>query len=76
MKNHSVSAVLFVKDLDKLATFYEQIAGMHRLQSDDVHLVLEVDLFHLVVHKLPEQIARDPEGNPVQVYQDKNQSAP
>jgi catechol 2,3-dioxygenase-like lactoylglutathione lyase family enzyme len=53
-----VSAVLFVKDLEKAADFYSTALGMSVVARDEYHSVLSCHGFELVVHRIPEHIAR------------------
>jgi len=57
MESASVSAVLFVKDLQRLAAFYSQALGMTCTVSDEHHSVLKCRGFSLIVHQIPKQIA-------------------
>jgi catechol 2,3-dioxygenase-like lactoylglutathione lyase family enzyme len=57
METASVRAVLFVKDLDKVAAFYVGALALTRLSGDKDHAVLECDGFELVVHQIPKEIA-------------------
>lgn len=51
------SAVLFVKQVAKLADFYQQMVGMAEIERDKSHVVLETDGFQLVIHGIPKRIA-------------------
>jgi hypothetical protein len=57
MEAARVRAVLFVKDLEKVAAFYIGALALTRLSGDKDHVVLESDGFELVVHQIPKQIA-------------------
>ena len=57
MEAASVSAVLFVKDLERVATFYVQALGMSCTLSEDHHFVLNCRGFTLIVHQIPKDIA-------------------
>jgi predicted enzyme related to lactoylglutathione lyase len=57
METASVRAVLFVKDLERVAAFYVGALVLTRLSGDKDHAVLECDGFELVVHQIPKQIA-------------------
>jgi hypothetical protein len=57
METTSVRAVLFVKDLEKVAAFYVGALALTRLSGDKDHAVLECDGFELVVHQIPKRIA-------------------
>jgi predicted enzyme related to lactoylglutathione lyase len=50
------SAVLFVKDLARVARFYETIASMSVIHADQEHMVLEFENFQLVLHAVPKGI--------------------
>ena len=52
-----VRAVLFAKDLNKVATFYSRALGMTRESGDDRHALLKQNSFELIVHQIPKQIA-------------------
>jgi len=55
------AAVLYAKDLKKLAAFYAGVTrlGLHRIAEDHIVLecVLECELFQLVVVQIPKEIA-------------------
>ena len=57
----STRAGLFVyaKDAERVASFYEAVAGMSRLQTPGDLIVLESADIQLLVHAIPEPIARD-----------------
>lgn len=46
------SVVLFVADVERVASFYKVVASMQFVSGDGDHAVLEVEGFQLVVHKL------------------------
>lgn len=50
-------AVLFAKDLDRLAQFYEQLADLPLIVRQADLTVLESETFQLVLHGLPEVIS-------------------
>lgn len=50
-------AVLFAKQLERLAKFYEQVLSMAVAHSAPDHVVLETVFFELVIHAIPESIA-------------------
>ncbi|RVU43720.1 VOC family protein [Rubrivivax rivuli] len=52
------SAVVFAKDVPRLASFYAHVIGMTEVASDDHHVVLGAEGFQLVVHGIPAAIAR------------------
>lgn len=51
-------AVLYAKDLQRVARFYRSVFDMRVIVTDDVREVLQQADFQLVVHAIPEQIAR------------------
>ena len=51
-------AVLFEKDLPRMAKFYEGILSMTAVVVEIDHIVLESDVFQLVLHSIPKQIAK------------------
>ena len=57
METSSVRAVLFAKDLNRVAAFYSQALGMTRGDSSESHVVLERLGFELIVHQIPKHIA-------------------
>jgi catechol 2,3-dioxygenase-like lactoylglutathione lyase family enzyme len=46
-------AVLFAKDLDRVAAFYSTVLGLTEAKRDDDHILLESPGFQLVVHRIP-----------------------
>lgn len=50
---------IYAKDPERLAGFYASVAGMVRLKSSPELLVLESPDLQLLVHAIPEHIARD-----------------
>lgn len=57
MESSNVSAVLFAKDLQRVAAFYSQALGMACTASDEYHWALDGYGFHLIVHQIPKHIA-------------------
>jgi predicted enzyme related to lactoylglutathione lyase len=57
METSRVRAVLFVKDLSRVAAFYSGALGLSRRTSDDSHSALERSGFELIVHQIPKHIA-------------------
>lgn len=51
-------AVVFAKDLERIAHFYGKLLSMSVARADPHHVVLETDAFELVIHAIPETIAR------------------
>jgi predicted enzyme related to lactoylglutathione lyase len=52
-----VRAVLFAKDLNRVAEFYCRALGMVRGAGDESHSVLRHRGFELIVHQIPKHIA-------------------
>jgi predicted enzyme related to lactoylglutathione lyase len=50
-------AILFAKDLERVAAFYAGALAMKRVSGDKDHAVLECDGFELIVHQIPKRIA-------------------
>lgn len=50
-------AVIYAKDLARMATFYETLFGMRRLHASPDHVVLESADLQLVIHGIPPHIA-------------------
>jgi predicted enzyme related to lactoylglutathione lyase len=50
-------AVIFAKDMERVATFYAALVPMARVHADDSIIVLEAGLVQLVIHALPPHIA-------------------
>lgn len=57
MEASRARAVLFVKDLGRVAAFYIGALGLTRVSGDKDHALLECSGFDLVVHQMPKQIA-------------------
>jgi predicted enzyme related to lactoylglutathione lyase len=57
MKDAKVSAVLFVKDLQRVAAFYSGALDMTCTRSDAYHFALDSHGFTLIVHQIPQHIA-------------------
>lgn len=55
----SVRGVLFAKDMQRVAGFYQQAIGMKELDRGDDHARLANGGFELIVHQVPEHIARE-----------------
>ena len=51
-------AVLFAKDVRRLASFYQVVAELRSRTVETDHSVLESSAFQLVIHALPEHIAK------------------
>lgn len=50
-------AVIFAKDVAKLARFYEQVVPMRAEGDDHGAIILETDALQLVIHPIPRAIA-------------------
>jgi predicted enzyme related to lactoylglutathione lyase len=50
-------AVIFAKDLHRVATFYEQLLGLPAVHSEPDHIVLASAQGELVIHAIPKRIA-------------------
>jgi hypothetical protein len=57
MEPSKVSAVLFAKNLRRVADFYERALGMTCTHSDGAHAVLDCHGFDLMVQQIPTDIA-------------------
>jgi predicted enzyme related to lactoylglutathione lyase len=51
------SAVIFAKDVDRLARFYAAVVEMAEVHRDNHHVVLDDPGFQLVIHGIPAHIA-------------------
>jgi len=51
------SAVVFAKDVARVAAFYEQVARLAVVHADADHMVLDGERSQLVVHAIPAHIA-------------------
>lgn len=64
-------ALLFAKDLDGLARFYERLLGLSVQRADGDHVVLASATFELIVHAIPAAIAQDITiGNPPEIREE------
>lgn len=50
-------AVVFAKDPARVARFYQEIAGLSVVQTEDGHIILESEDIQLVVHAIPKRVA-------------------
>jgi predicted enzyme related to lactoylglutathione lyase len=50
---------IYAKDLERLAAFYESIAGMARLHQTDELAVLESPDIQLLIHRIPPHLAAE-----------------
>ena len=53
----AAGVLIYAKDFQSLAGFYEQVLGMQRLHEDANVIVLESAALQLVIHALPADIA-------------------
>ena len=52
------SSVIFAKDLEKMANFYQALFSMQNIFQDDIHILLDSDGFQVVIHSMPDAIAQ------------------
>jgi len=50
-------AVIFAKQLERMASFYSEVLLLPVTHAEGDHVVLESDVFQLVMHAIPRQIA-------------------
>ena len=50
---------IYAKELERIASFYEGVAGMQKIHTSDDLIVLESTDIQLLVHKIPEPIASE-----------------
>lgn len=50
-------AVVFARDIDRLASFYEALVPMRRIHAEKDHIVLDSGAVELVIHGIPKRIA-------------------
>ena len=53
----AAGAVLYAKDMERVAAFYSEVVGLQRVDRDEKHVVLESRGFQLVVLRIPSAIA-------------------
>ena len=53
----AAGVLIYAKDFQSLAGFYERVLGMRRLHEDAHVIVLESAVLQLVIHALPAEIA-------------------
>ena len=51
------SAVVFAKNVARVATFYQEMIAMSVAHTDQDHVVLDAENMQLVVHAIPKHIA-------------------
>jgi predicted enzyme related to lactoylglutathione lyase len=61
---HTVSAVLFAQDLQRVAAFYREVLGALVLHSDAEHEVLSCLGFQIVVHRITPGFSQSVSANP------------
>jgi predicted enzyme related to lactoylglutathione lyase len=62
MNDHpGAGAVLYAKNMERVAAFYESVLGLRRTGHDADHVVLESPAFQLVVLSIPGHIAANVE---------------
>ncbi len=65
------SAVLFSKDVHKLADFYATVFGMEIVEKEQTHERLTINGFELVIHLIPEAIGKQIEiSDPPMIRED------
>jgi len=52
-------AVIFAKDIRRVAAFYEHLCALAVVDAHSDHIVLESGAFQLVIHGIPPAIAQD-----------------
>lgn len=50
-------AVIFVKNLERVAKFYEKLLSLSVVEAESGHVVLESEAIQLVLHAIPAHIA-------------------
>jgi predicted enzyme related to lactoylglutathione lyase len=58
MMHCDAAAVLFTINLRSLAHFYERVADMRVIRTEDDHIGLETGSFRLTIHQIPERHAK------------------
>jgi predicted enzyme related to lactoylglutathione lyase len=53
----AAAAVLYAKDMAKVGHFYAKVAGLRATHEEPGHVVLESDVFQLVVVAVPRKLA-------------------
>ncbi len=54
---HPTGAVVFAKDLQRMAKFYEELLGLTAVHAESDHVVLASAQCELVIHAIPKWIA-------------------
>ena len=55
--SENAGAVVFAKDINRVARFYEEVFSIPVVHAERDHVVLESPLFQLVIHAIPKKIA-------------------
>lgn len=50
-------AVIFAKDIQRIAAFYREVLEMPIVLAEKDHIILESETFQLVIHGIPRKIA-------------------
>lgn len=56
-RTQNAGAVIYAKDIHRVSTFYEQVAGLTITHAEDDHVVLASDALQLVVVAVPARLA-------------------
>jgi len=56
---HQSGAVIFAKDIRRVAAFYEHLCALAVVDAHSDHIVLESGAVQLVIHGIPLRIAQD-----------------
>jgi predicted enzyme related to lactoylglutathione lyase len=51
-------AIIFAKNIQQVAAFYEQLCGLAVVHAESDHIVLESGAVQIVVHAIPKRIAQ------------------
>lgn len=51
-------AVIFAKDVGRVAEFYEQLLSLSAVHTENDHVILESQDIQLVIHAIPAQVPR------------------
>ena len=52
-------AIIYAKDYQALAKFYEHVAGLAQREADEDYVLLTAPAFHLVILQIPQPLAAD-----------------
>ena len=64
MNKPQVSAVLFARDLDAVAEFYQEVFSIRASSRDMEHALLNFNGFELVVHQIPKHLLEPANSSP------------